>query len=1180
MFCLLVSALTWQSYTVAVSTIVKSSINDIKQDLSSLQREMEKALKKNNLDDAKTALSAREINHYYQIILFTDDQNNVIHATDPSFINRHTNHLKHFDSAMAIQVKADWQPIISISSDQKNILAYFPLRLERSQGEISSFNKGILFLEYDLVSRKNLAWQHVKNSVIPSAFLLLVAMAILLFFIKRYILLPFEHIKQATGNFSKKPQTNKLHINGHGEFADLSAVLNKMAIKRRLYEHKLQQSTQNVELALKELAEQKYALDQHSIVDITDVAGTITYANDKFCAISEYSRDELIGSNHRIIHSNVHPKEFFRNMYETIEKGSVWHGEICNRSKNGNIYWVETTIVPFIGDNKKPQSYVAIRTDITKRKIAQEKLIESEERFQLAMSVANDGIWDWDLVTNNTLFDDRYYTMAGYRSEEYPADLSEWEKRIHPDDLEHTQKTLNQYIEGKQLKYQTEFRYKRKDDSYMWIRAKGEFVAYDNKGNPTRMVGTHSDITVQKKIEIELNESKNKLTALVNQIPYGIQEFDTRGIITFGNPAYCKIMGGELDDFVGRYFWEFEIDDESKNNLKNRLLDVIRDQPEPESYLTERKRLDGQIITLEIEWNYQKNSQGIVTGFITIISDVTQQRKAEWALQRAQRMEAIGQLTGGIAHDFNNILGVIIGNLDLLNSQFEDNQRAHKRIVSASKAASRAEDLTKKLLGFSRNKVTESKISNINHTIENMDDVIRHILNSSVEISYELQPDLWLTQIDRGDLQDVLLNLVRNAHDAMQIRQRAKLIISTSNAELDEIFCLSNEGSTPGEYILLSICDNGEGIAKETLPNIFEPFFTTKIQGKGTGLGLAMVFGFVKRSGGYIQVDSKRQQATTFKLFLPRNLGDLEAKPMISSAQKNEDIQLNLKGSEIILIVDDEPGLLELAQTNLQSLGYQVLTAQNGIQALEQLSIHSNIDLVFSDIVMPGGISGYQLAEKISDEHPKIKILLTSGYTGKAENNYSTQSHSPSELLKKPYHQKQLAICVRKLLDGKNNPLEVLNTRPQDDGAITWTNSLNIGVKAIDEDHKILIDLFNKVNQQITKEATDYSSTLEELSDFCTEHFVREEAVMEACNFPDLKNHKQIHHLLLKQMRQMLKQAQQNQLNPAELYQFLFDWLVQHIQSMDAIIEPYAKGKSEEIKRALFNLNHEQLEKR
>jgi len=1013
--------MTWQSYYVGKLNIIRTSISSIKQDLFNLQREIERTPIKGFEIEIEMALSDRRTNNDYQILMVADSQNRILHATKPSLINHPINELSFFDTTVANSVKQKGQQSISVSTNEEYITAYFPVMMKHRQFETVTSKNGVLFLKYDLSSRKNLAWQHVRNSVFPFAFILLFAMSVLLMFIKRYILIPFEYITQETRNFSIDLPISNLQIDGHGEFAELSDVLNKISVKRRLFEHKLQQSSKSAETALKELAEQKYALDQHSIVDVSNLSGMITYANDKFCSISGYSRNKLIGENHRILNSHFHPKAFFHNMYETLSKGFVWHGAICNRSKNGNTYWVDTTIVPFMEETKdKPQSYIAIRTDITKQRQAQQKLAESEERFALSMSVSNDGIWDWDLVTDKILFDDRYYTMAGYRAQEFPASFDEWGKRVHPEDIVAARALLNEYLAGKILKYQADFRFMKKDRSYMWLQAKGEFVAFDSKGNATRMVGTHSNITEMKLVEIALKQSNHKQSLLVNTIPYGIHEFDLEFKTVSCNTAYLKMLERTEEEIIGHYIWEYEKSQNDKNKLKEYGRNLLLNEPEPTPVQVKRITKSGKEIEIELVWNYVRNDKGKLTGFISVLSDITHQKKSENALRRAQKMEAIGQLTGGIAHDFNNILGVIIGNLDLLESQFSDNLKANKRIASASRAASRAENLTRKLLGFSRNKVMESKTSNLNRLVKTMDDVVRHTLSRSISVLYNLKSDLWLTNIDQGDLQDALLNLIRNANDAMNQQEQGQLTITTSNSVLDEAFCVSNEGSIPGKYVLLSVSDNGEGIAKEYLANIFEPFFTTKAQGKGTGLGLAMVFGFIKRSDGYIQVDSEPGCGTSFNLFLPRCENTIEAKPSSSiSRQPADETPIKLEGEECILVVDDEPGLIELAQTNLQKLGYQVLTATNACQALEHLANHPGIDLIFSDIVMSGGISGYQLAEKACNEFPTTKILLTSGYTGKAQTDNKELIEDQIELLKKPYSQKQLAYSIRRLLDNK-----------------------------------------------------------------------------------------------------------------------------------------------------------------
>ena len=327
------------------------------------------------------------------------------------------------------------------------------------------------------------------------------------------------------------------------------------------------------------------------------------------------------------------------------------------------------------------------------------------------------------------------------------------------------------------------------------------------------------------------------------------------------------------------------------------------------------------------------------------------------------------------------------------------------------KAGQRATDLTKQLLSFSRGQAAESSITDINQVIKEMESLISRSVTPEVEVANQFAGDLWHTEIDPGDFEDSLLNLIINARDAMA--GHGHLTIETRNATLDAAYCDQNPGISPGEYVELAVSDNGEGISHEQQERIFEPFYTTKDKGKGTGLGLAMVFGFVKRSGGQIKCYSEVGIGTTFHIYLPRAEGEVQ-----QNAQNGEQAETLPRGTETILVVDDEPALVELARESLEALGYRVLTASDGRQALERLAEEPTIDLLFSDVVMPGGINGYELAKQATAIQPDLKVQLTSGYTSKATaRNAST--HFNAKLLSKPYTQTELAKRVRAILDGQ-----------------------------------------------------------------------------------------------------------------------------------------------------------------
>ncbi len=384
-------------------------------------------------------------------------------------------------------------------------------------------------------------------------------------------------------------------------------------------------------------------------------------------------------------------------------------------------------------------------------------------------------------------------------------------------------------------------------------------------------------------------------------------------------------------------------------------------------------------------------------------------RKTEKNLSHSQKMDAIGQLTGGIAHDFNNLLCIIQGNLELLERQTAGDDKAHKRIENIQNSTQRAADLTSQLLGFSRRQAEHVTVTNINQIIQEMENLISRSVTPQVEVQLHFAENLWLTAIDTGDFQDTLINLVLNARDAMS--GRGQLTLETQNCYLDAAYCSLNPGANPGEYVQLAVSDNGEGMSGERQNRIFEPFFTTKAQGKGTGLGLAMVFGFIKRCKGHIKVYSEPNIGTTFRIYLPKaeaeNLPDKQTKIQTGKLPR---------GIETLLAVDDEADLLELAKESLQEQGYRVITATNGNQALEKLTEEPSIKLLFSDIVMPGGINGYELAEQATRQYPELKVLLTSGYTEKSV-AHNGQARFNANLLSKPYSQAELIQQVRALLD-------------------------------------------------------------------------------------------------------------------------------------------------------------------
>jgi len=417
--------------------------------------------------------------------------------------------------------------------------------------------------------------------------------------------------------------------------------------------------------------------------------------------------------------------------------------------------------------------------------------------------------------------------------------------------------------------------------------------------------------------------------------------------------------------------------------------------------LMESKEADGR--SLEIFHNPAEDG-----GSVTTFLDRTEQRQTEEALRQAQKLEALGQMTGGIAHDFNNLLTVIIGATHLLQRAVAKDAQALQRIDMVTVAAERGARLIQQLLAFARRQPLEPEIVNLGHLMTEVLPMVRRAVGEKVSVEYVTSGGLWNTTIDATQFQTAVLNLAINGRDAMP--DGGKLTIEVANAALDDAYAASHPEVEPGQYVMFAITDTGKGMDAATSMRALDPFFTTKPVGEGTGLGLPQVYGFVKQTGGHLKIYSEVDEGTTIKLYLPRELGDVFSQPRQAAA-------LALTGTETVLLVDDDEIVRATVASMLESLGYEVLTASSGVEALSILENGIAIALLFTDVVMPGPISGRKLAERAVEINPAIKILFTSGYT---ENSivHNSRLDTGVEFLSKPFDRERLAVKVRRVLDG------------------------------------------------------------------------------------------------------------------------------------------------------------------
>ncbi|MEM6462584.1 MAG: ATP-binding protein [Pseudomonadota bacterium] len=395
--------------------------------------------------------------------------------------------------------------------------------------------------------------------------------------------------------------------------------------------------------------------------------------------------------------------------------------------------------------------------------------------------------------------------------------------------------------------------------------------------------------------------------------------------------------------------------------------------------------------------------------FCWIIHDLTARKTFERALKISQRLEAIGQLCGGVSHDFNNLLTVIVGNLELLDNRIED-PGERELLHEALEAAQLGADLTGGLLAFAKRGILRPEVVDVNALIQDLSGILTRTLGSQITFEIILADSLWKTRADPGQFETALLNLVLNARDAMP--NGGSLIIETDSSVIDREYAAPEVQLEPGDYVRISVSDTGEGMSDETLERVFEPFFTTKKATGGTGLGLSMVYGFAKQSGGNVTIYSESGFGTTVNLYLPRHDGSAGRS---DKARQDESAEAYLGSGQRVLVVEDDPRVRKLTRQRLEALNYNVISASDGVEALAVLGSNSDIDMVFTDLVMPGGVSGYEIADFVLEKHSNIPVLLTSGYAEDLVRSNELTSRS-IRMLRKPYRQLELARVLHQVL--------------------------------------------------------------------------------------------------------------------------------------------------------------------
>lgn len=571
----------------------------------------------------------------------------------------------------------------------------------------------------------------------------------------------------------------------------------------------------------------------------------------------------------------------------------------------------------------------------------------------------------------------------------------------------------------------------RKDGTPFWASA-AVTALRDNKGELIGFGNIIRDISDKKAAHDAVLKSERNFRLLVQGVTdYAIFMLSPDGRITSWNAGARRIKGYTETEIIGSHFSRFYTPEDIEAGVPFRGLETARRDGrfEAEGW---RVRRDGSrfFAHVIIDAIYE---DGELIGFAKITRDITERRRAsellgqtQKALFQAQKMEALGKLTGGVAHDFNNVLQVMRGNLEMLEKKYGSDAWSAERLSNAIDAVDRGAKLASQLLAFGRQQPLAPIVINPARQLRALEDLLRRALGEAIEIESVVADDLWNTAVDPHQLENVILNLAINARDAMP--EGGKLTLELSNAEFDDEYVVSRPEVAAGQYVMLAVTDTGTGMSQEVMERAFDPFFTTKPEGQGTGLGMSMAYGFVMQSGGHIRLYSEVGEGTTVRVYLPRSV----ASPVDTDQGTADGLK---HGNETILVVEDDPKVRETVIELLSSLGYAVLKARNAEQALTVVESGVHIDLLFTDVVMPGSLRSPEMVRRAVQIRPALKVLYTSGYTQNAI-VHGGRIDPGVELLSKPYSRQQLAFKVRQVLGSSDMEAierDKAHTCPDDD---------------------------------------------------------------------------------------------------------------------------------------------------
>ena len=763
--------------------------------------------------------------------------------------------------------------------------------------------------------------------------------------------------------------------------------------------------------------------------------------------------------------------DVLRKLFDVVERngGKVKEFETRFVRDDGETVWMSLSAQNYCDDSGHVLGIEGISRDITSRKQAEAALRESEERYRTVIDTASEGWWVVDQALRTVDVNEALCRMLEVNRDDIvgksPVEFAKpnqrelFENQLIRSEIgdHHSFEVVLRSRSGREIEFQVNSTALRDVDHHQ----SGSFAFY-------------TDITARKAAERASRENEIRYRAVFNQTYQFMGILEPDGTVVEVNQTALDFLNITRETVVGKPFWEsqwWNHSAEAQQSLRKCISDAAAGRTAPArvihvSYDGRERVVDfsvkplrdasGRIIYLipeghdvterdhaerklqqtldDLESRVEERTRALQQEIVERQKAEAQLQKAKEELERrveertrdlqnqiaerkmaerqfiqAQKMEAVGHLTGGISHDFNNLLTIILGNLDWLSERVETDEKSSHLVEEAMKAAKRGANLTQRLLAFSRRQELCPEVVELPHLLSRFEPLLSRALRERVTLEWQFEEDLWPVFVDPGQFENAIINLGINARDAMPDGGRLK--ISAGNVTVDSGFVTSRAGIKPGEYVQVSVKDTGTGMPPEVVRRAFDPFFTTKEAGKGSGLGLSMVFGFARQSGGFVEIDSTPDVGTDIHLYLPR------AEFVEDAVAVSGDGTMRLqRGSERVLVVEDDPLVRELTVGYLTELGYDALNAENGIAALSVLDTEGAVDLVVSDVVMPGGMSGLDLSSAIRERFQDIRILHMSGYS---HDEFEKEGHSIDDytVLQKPFNKEQLASKVRETLD-------------------------------------------------------------------------------------------------------------------------------------------------------------------